>query len=115
MNIDKIRDEKLTEDSKMEMIADYLQEGENVGIETVSLAGLAGTLGDEDYAKVQRNNCIVLVGTQYYYKQYSAATVIRYGAIPRATAQGDGVIFDYVDIDKDTKAYEVKNEEVLVA
>lgn len=109
MDIDKIRNESLTEDSKMEMIADYLKDSGLVGIETLSLDSLSGTLSDDEYAKILKNNCVIIVGTQYYYKQYQAATVVRYGAIPRLGT--DKVIFEYVDIDKDTKAYEVKHEE----
>ena len=108
MDIDKIRNEALTEDTKMEAIADFLASG-NAGIETVVLDGMTGTLSDEDYAKIQRDNCIITSSTEYFYKQYSAATVIRYGALPRLSV--DKVIFDYVDIDKATKSYEVKHEE----
>lgn len=78
------------------------------GIEVVELNAMSGTLSDEDFAKVSSNNCVIMSSTQYYYKQYSASTVIRYGATPRLTAQS--VIFDYVDIDKETKSYEVKYE-----
>lgn len=108
MDIEKIRNEALTEDAKMEMIADYLKGG-NAGVETVNLVGLSGTFSDEEYAKIQKDNCIIVASTQYYYKQYSASTVIRYGAIPRLGA--GQVIFDYVDIDKATKSYELKHEE----
>lgn len=114
MDIEKIRNEALTEDTKMEMIADYLKGG-NAGVETVNLVGLSGTFSDEEYAKIQKDNCVITVGTQYYYKQYSAATVIKYGAIPRASANKAQVIFDYVDIDKSTKTYEVSHEEVPAA
>ena len=109
MDIDKIRNESLTEDSKMEMIADYLKNSGLVGIETLSLDGLSGTLSDDEYAKILKDNCVITVGTQYYYKQYQAATAIRYGATPRLGT--NKVIFEYVDIDKDSKAYEAKHEE----
>lgn len=114
MDIDKIRNLALTEDAKMAIIADFVKKGGAV-VERVDLSSLAGMLSDEDFAKVQQDNCVVTVGTQYYYKQYSAATVIKYGAIPRASANKAQVIFDYVDIDKSTKTYEVGHEEVPAA
>lgn len=110
-DINKIRNEKLTEDFKMEAIADFLESGHGE-INVVELHNMSGTLSDEDYNKVIENNCLIVSSTQYFYKQYSAATVIRYGAIPRLTASK--VIFDYVDIDKTTKGYEVKYEELPI-
>lgn len=104
-DIDKIRNETLTEDAKMEIVADLMDNGTIVAIE---INDISGTLSDEDFAKVEKDNCIVKSSTEYYYKQYSAAKVIRYGALPRI---GTGkIIFDYIDIDKDTKTYELKNE-----
>lgn len=113
MDINKIRDKALTEDAKMAIIADFIKSG-SAGMETVTLTAPTGTLSDEDFAKISKNNCIIIASTQYFYKQYSASTVIRYGAIPRPSADHTKTIFDYVDIDKDTKAYEVKYEEVGV-
>lgn len=106
-DLDKIRNEILTEDAKMEIIADHIKNNGD-GVVVVTIDALTGTLSDEEYEKVSNNNCVIVVGTQYFYKQYSASTVIRYGAIPRLGT--NKVIFDYIDIDKGTKAYEVKNE-----
>lgn len=104
-DIEKIRNEALTEDAKMEIVADLMDSGTIV---TMEINDVSGTLSDEDFAKVQKDNCIVKSSTEYYYKQYSAAGVIRYGALPRI---GTGkIIFDYIDIDKNTKTYELKNE-----
>lgn len=111
VDIDKIRNEQLTEDSKMEAIADYLESdgGRN---KIVEINNMTGTLSDEDYDKVNSNDCIIVASTQYFYKQYSAATVIRYGATPRLTKQS--VIFDYVDIDKATKEYTLSYEDLPI-
>ena len=110
-DFDKIRNEQITEDEKLELIADYLENGGgSVGINVVELEGLSGTLSDEQYDKITKNNCMIMLSTQYFYKQYSAATVIKYGALPRVTAN-HGVVFESIDIDKTTKAYEYKYEE----
>lgn len=107
MEIDEIRNEALTEDAKMEMIADHI--GKGIGnIEIVEIHGMTGTLSDDDFKKIMSNNCMILASTQYFYKQYSAATVVRYGALPRLGV--DKVIFDYISIDKATKTFELKNE-----
>lgn len=80
-----------------------------VGVTTLQLSGISGTLSDEDFGKASGDNCIIIGGTEYFHKQYSAATVIRYGATPRIGA--GKVIFDYIDIDRATKTFELKHEE----
>lgn len=108
-NIDKIRDERLTEDFKMETIADYLQNGGAVGVNTVVLTTPTGSLSDEDYAKILKDNCVIVMSTQYFRKQYHASTLIDYAATPRV---GVGkIIFDYIEIDRETQDYELKHEE----
>lgn len=106
-DINKIRNEILTEDAKMEIIADLMNQSKNP-INIVEIKSMSGTLSDEDFAKVSSNNCIMFSSTQYFYKQYSASKVISYGALPRIG--NNRIIFDYIDIDKDTKAFELKNE-----
>lgn len=106
-DIDIIRDEKRTEDDKMEIIADILESDEQ-SVKVVQIEDMSGTLSDEEFKAISSNSCIMMASTQYFYKQYSASTVIRYGAIPRVGS--NKVIFDYIDIDKATKAYELKNE-----
>ena len=105
-DIKDIRKTVLTEDAKMGIIEEHIGDGD--GINVVELSTATGTLSDDDYEKVSNSNCIIIVSTQYFYKQYSASTVIRYGAIPRLGTQK--VIFDYIDIDKNTKTYEIKSE-----
>lgn len=107
MDINKIRNEVLTEDAKMEIIADLMDQSKKP-IDVVEVKSMSGTLSDEDFAKISSNNCMMFSSTQYFYKQYSASTVIRYGALPRLG--NDRVIFDYITIDKRTKAFELKNE-----
>lgn len=107
MNIEDIRKETLTEDAKMETIADYL-EGGSGSINVVSISGMSGTLSDEDFEKIKKDNCMMKASTQYFYKQFSAATLIRYGALPRPGV--DKVIFESIEIDKATKQYELKTE-----
>lgn len=118
MDIEKIRNEALTEDAKMEMIADYLKEGGDgkaTGINVVVLGSPSGVLSDEDFDKVSHDNCVIVASTQYFYKQYDAATVLRYGSLPRLISDNTKIIFDYVDIDKGNKTYEAKYDEVDLA
>lgn len=111
MDIDKIRNETLTEDAKMEMIADYIQAGgQQTGPVVVDLVNLSGTLSDEDYANALKDNCIIKVSTEYFYKQFSASTVITYASVPRISANKEKVIFDSVEIEKSSKSYTVKSE-----
>lgn len=107
MNLEDIRDELRTEDDKMEFLADYLGSGAG-GVEIVEIHNMSGTLSDEDFAKVSKNNCVIVASTQYYYKQFSASTMYRFTSAPRLGV--DKIIFDYITIDKETKAYELKNE-----
>lgn len=106
-DIDIIRDEKRTEDDKMELIADYMESGNN-GINVVQVTNMSGTLSDDDYNKLLQPNSVILASTQFYYKQYDASTMLRFASAPRLGV--DKVIFDYIEIDKATKAYELKNE-----
>ena len=104
---DVVRDEKRTEDDKMEIIADFMEANDNA-TNVVQITNMSGTLSDEDFKKVSGEGCVMVASTQYFYKQYSASTLIRYGAVPRLGV--DKVIFDYIEIDRDTKGYELKNE-----
>lgn len=106
-DIDIIRDEKRTEDDKMELIADYMESGNN-GINVIQVTNMSGTLSDDDYYKLLQLNSVILASTQFYYKQYDASTMLRFASAPRLGV--DKVIFDYIEIDKATKAYELKNE-----
>ena len=104
---DIIRDEKRTEDDKMELIADFMESEAN-GINVVQVSNMSGTISDADYKKLLQPNTVILASTQFYYKQYDASTMLRFAAAPRLGV--DKVIFDYITIDKETKAYELKNE-----
>lgn len=86
----------------------YKQAGSGKVMEVVEITGMSGTLSDEDYNKLLGDNCLIKASTQYFIKEYQAATVIRYGAIPRKS--NNSIIFDYIDIEKSTKAYELKYE-----
>lgn len=107
MDINKIRNEALTEDAKMELIADYI-ESENSGVNVVQVTNMSGTLSDDDYEKLLQSNSVILASTQFYYKQYDASTILRFASAPRLGV--NKIIFDYIEIDKATKAYELKNE-----
>lgn len=107
MDINKIRNEALTEDTKMELIADYI-ESENSGVNVVQVTNMSGTLSDDDYKKLLQANSVILASTQFYYKQYDASTMLRFASAPRLGV--DKIIFDYIEIDKATKEYELKNE-----
>lgn len=111
MDINEIRKEVLTEDAKMEIIADHLID--NAGINVVEIHNMSGTLSDEDFAKVQGDNCMIKASTQYFYKQFDAATLLRYGALPRLGV--DKVIFESITIDKSTKGYEFTVEQYPAA
>ena len=104
---DIIRDEKRTEDDKMELIADFMESGAN-GINVVQVSNMSGTISDDDYKKLLQPNSVILASTQYYYKQYDASTMLQFASAPRLGV--DKVIFDYITIDKETKAYELKND-----
>lgn len=103
MSIDDIRKVTLTEDAKMEMIADYIATG-GAGINVVQISNMSGTLSDEDFEKIKGNNCMMMASTQYFYKQFSAATLIRYGALPRIS--NGKIIAESITVDRDTKHYE---------
>lgn len=107
MDINKIRNEALTEDAKMEIIAD-LMATENSGINVIQITNMSGVLSDDDYKKLLQANSVIVASTQYYYKQYDASTMLRFTSAPRLGV--DKIIFDYIEIDKETKAYELKNE-----
>lgn len=77
-------------------------------INVVEIHNMSGTLSDEDFAKISNDNCIIKASTQYFSKQYHASTLIRYGATPRIG--NNKIIFDYIEIDKESKAFELKNE-----
>ncbi len=110
MDINDIRKEVLTEDAKMEIIADHLT---GTGINVVEIHNMSGTLSDEDFAKVQGDNCMMKASTQYFYKQFDAATLLKYGALPRL---GTGkVMFESITIDKATKGYEFTVEQYPAA
>lgn len=111
-DINDIRKEVLTEDAKMEIIADLMGSGAT-GINVVEIHNMSGTLSDEDFAKVQGDNCMIKASTQYFYKQFDAATLLKYGALPRL---GTGkVIFETITIDKATKGYEFTVEQYPAA
>lgn len=112
MNINKIRNEALTEDAKMELIADYIESGDS-GINVVQITNMSGTLSDEDYKKLLQANSVILASTQFYYKQYDASTLLRFASAPRLGV--NKIIFDYIEIEKSTKAYELKNEQYPAA
>lgn len=108
--------DKLSEQQKESLIIHLLNTiiielSGGVGINTVTLTTPTGTLSDEDYAKILRDNCVIVMSTQYFRKQYSASTLVNYSATPRVGV--DKVIFDYIDIDKETKAYELKHDEFV--
>lgn len=105
-DINQIRNETLTEDAKMEIIADHFDD--KAGINVVQVTNMSGTLSDDDYEKLLQPNSVIVASTQYYYKQYDASTLLRYTSAPRLGV--DKIIFDYIEITKETKAYELKNE-----
>jgi hypothetical protein len=84
------------------------------GQSVVELSNVSGTLSDSDYAKVQQDNCIIKVSTQYFYKAFSASTLIVYQAFSRQAGQ-DQALFDYVEITKSTKAWELKADNIVEA
>lgn len=105
-DINEIRKEVLTEDAKMEIIADTFEN--SGGIDVVTIHDMSGTLSDEDFKKISSNHCLMMASTQYFYKNFSASTLIKYGALPRL---GTGkIIFETIEIDKATKHYEFKTE-----
>lgn len=106
MDINEIKNLALTEDAKMKIIADAISATQ--GVEVVEIHDMSGTLSDEDYEKISKDNCLIKASTQYFHKEFHASTVIRYGATPRLG--NDKIIFDYIAIDKSTKGYELKNE-----
>ena len=63
MDINENRKEVLTEDAKMEIIADMMESG-STGINVVEIHSMSGTLSDEDFAKVQGDNCMIKASTQ---------------------------------------------------
>ena len=77
-------------------------------INVVEIHGMTGTFSDEDFDKISSDNCVIKASTQYFSKQYHASTLIRYGATPRIA--NNKIIFDYIEIDKESKTFELKNE-----
>lgn len=86
--------------------------GEDKTIEVVELTGLSGTLSDSDYALVQQDNCVLKLGTQTFYKESSASTLITYQAFSRQAGQ-DQALYEYIEITKADKSWQLKNENIV--
>jgi len=84
------------------------------GVNVVELSNLSGTLTDSEFAKVSSNNCIIKVGTQTFYKEFDASTLITYQAFSRQAGQ-DQALYEYVEITKADKSWELKNENIVEA
>ena len=82
------------------------------GVEIVELDNLSGTLSDADYEKVSGDNCLIKMSTQYFYKEYSASTLIVYSAFSRTGTSS--IIFENIEITKADKTWEYKAETVSV-
>ena len=76
------------------------------GIEVLEISNTSGTLTDEQFELASTDNCIIKVGTQYYYKGFDSAVYLVYYASPRQT-NNYGTIVEKVEITKATKGYVV--------
>lgn len=83
-------------------------------IEVVELSNLSGTLTDEQYAKLSGNNCVIHLGTQTFYKEFDASTLITYQAFTRQAGQ-DQALFEYIEITKADKSWEYQAENIVEA
>ena len=93
---------------------DVTELGGDGTVEVVELTGLSGTLSDSDYTKVSADNCVLKLGTQYFYKAFNASTLIVYQAFSRQAGQ-DSALFDYVEITKADKTWELKADNIVEA
>jgi len=109
IDLSNLKYNEIKEDCTVEEVRRILAGGAGSGtiIDSVSLTGMSGTLSDADYAKLLLDNCVIKVGTQNYYKAFDASTLLIYQAFSRQAGQ-DQALYDYVEITKSTKAYEVK-------
>ena len=74
------------------------------GFDVLELSSTSGTLTDSEYALAQSNQCVIKVSTQYFYREFVAATLISYKAFPRNASYGT-VTNEYIEITKSTKAW----------
>ena len=86
----------------------------DAGQEIVELTGLSGTLSNDDYAKVSGDNCVIKMSTQYLYRAFNASTLIVYQALTRQAGTGKA-LFDYVEITKADKTWELKADDIVEA
>ena len=80
----------------------------------VEITGLSGTLSDDDYVSVSGDNCVIKVGTQFYYKAFDASTLIVYQAFSRQAGQ-NSALYEYIEITKSTKGFELIAENIVEA
>jgi len=80
------------------------------GLQVVEISAMSGTLTDEQYNILNGDNAVIKAGTQYYYKEFSASTLIQYKALARMGV--DKVIIEYYTIQRATKEFELTTEEL---
>lgn len=78
------------------------------GFEVLELSNLSGTLTDEQYNLALSDACVIKLGTQYFYKEFNASTLLTYKAFGNNVSTGT-ITNDYVEITKADKSWELKN------
>lgn len=80
----------------------------------IELTGMSGTLSDSDYAKALADNCIIKLGTQTFYKEFDASTLITFQAFSRQAGQ-NSALYEFIEITKSTKAWELQSKYMVDA
>ena len=74
------------------------------GFDVLELSNTLGTLTTAQYNLVTSEQCVIKLGTQYFYKEFSASTLISYKAFPHNVSDGT-VTNDYIEITKSSKEW----------
>ena len=117
IDLSTLKYKEIKEDCTVEEVRRILGSGSggsDTPIVSVELSGLSGTLTDDDYEKALGDNCVLKVGTQTYYKAFSASLSIVYQAFSRQGGTGTA-LYDYVEITKADKSYQVLSGDIVKA
>lgn len=101
-----VEDGKLFVNGKEVSTDDY----DDKGFDILELADLSGTLTNEQYNLALSDQCLIKLGTQYYYKDISSSEYLVYKAATRVGANDTYV--ENITITKSTKAW-VYNAETI--
>ena len=91
---------------------DVTELGADGTVEVVELTGLSGTLSDSDYTKITNANTVIKLGTQTYYKEFDASTLITYQAFSRVGGTAHP-LYEFIEVTKADKTWELKVQNII--